>query len=206
VSHPRESTRSTPRLRLRRWRETDREPFAEMNRHPEVMRYFVRPLDRAESDALIDRIEAQFEERGFGLWVVERKDDEAFLGFTGLLIPKFDAHFTPCVEVGWRLDQRAWGHGYATEAASEALRFGFEEANLDQIVSFAPLPNIRSIRVMARLGMTHDPQDDFDHPLVPAGHRLRRHVLYRLRRETFSSGATSEGTEVRRAASRSDSR
>jgi RimJ/RimL family protein N-acetyltransferase len=185
VSHPDAPARSTPRLRLRRWREADREPFAELNRDLEVMRYFVRPLERAESDAFIDRIEAQFEEHGFGLWVVERKQDHAFLGFTGLLTPTFDAPFTPCVEVGWRLAQHAWGHGYATEAATEALRFGFEDANLDEIVSFAALLNARSIRVMERLGMTHDPHDDFDHPLLPEGHQLRRHVLYRIRPEEF---------------------
>jgi RimJ/RimL family protein N-acetyltransferase len=156
-----------------------------MNRDHDVMRYFVRHLEQAESDALINRIEAQFEERGFGLWVVERLDDTAFLGFAGLLVPTFDAPFTPCVEVGWRLEHRAWGSGYATEAATEALRFGFEEANLDEIVSFAPLLNARSIRVMERLDMTHDPHDDFDHPLLPEGHPLRRHVLYRIRPEEF---------------------
>jgi RimJ/RimL family protein N-acetyltransferase len=178
-------TLTTERLILRRWRESDREPFARLNSDPEVMRHFVRPLGREESDALVDRIEARFDERGYGLWAVERREDAAFLGFVGLAHHTFDAPFTPCVEVGWRLDKFAWGHGYATEAAREAVRFGFEEAGLDEIVSFTSREHAASMRVMEKIGMHREPADDFDYPTIPAGHALRRHVLYRLRRGEF---------------------
>jgi len=180
-------TLTTERLVLRRWRESDREAFAHLNADPEVMRHFLRPLSREESDAFVDRIEARFEERGYGLWAVERRADEAFLGFTGLAYQTFEAPFTPCVEVGWRLDTFAWGHGYTSEAGREALRFGFEEAGLDEIVSFTSPGNVASVRVMERIGMRRDPAGDFDYPNMPAGHPLRRHVLYRLRREEFAS-------------------
>jgi RimJ/RimL family protein N-acetyltransferase len=178
-------TLTTERLILRRWRESDHEPFARLNADPEVMRHFVRPLAREESDALVNRIEARFDERGYGLWAVERREDGAFLGFVGLAYQTFDAPFTPCVEVGWRLDRFAWGHGYATEAAREAVRFGFDEAGLDEIVSFTSRGHASSIRVMEKLGLHRDPADDFDYPNIPAGHPLRRHVLYRLRRGEF---------------------
>ena len=173
-------TLHTPRLVLRRWHVADRALFARLNADPQVMRHFLRPLDRAESDALVDRIEAAFETHGYGLWAVERLEDEAFLGFTGLAVPRFTAAFTPCVEVGWRYAREAWGHGYATEAARAALRFGFEEAGLPEIVSFTSVGHERSRRVMERLDMHRDPADDFDHPSFPVGHPLRRHVLYRL--------------------------
>ena len=176
---------TTDRLILRRWRDSDRGPFAGLNADPEVMRHFVRPLSRAESDAMVDRIETRFEERGYGLWAVERREDGAFLGFTGLAHQSFEAHFTPCVEIGWRLAVFAWGHGYATEAAREALRFGFVEATLAEIVSFTSSGNAASIRVMERLGMHRDPSDDFDYPNVPIDHPLRRHVLYRLTKQEF---------------------
>ncbi|HEX7498515.1 MAG TPA: GNAT family N-acetyltransferase [Candidatus Limnocylindrales bacterium] len=179
-------TLTTERLVLRRWLESDRAPLANLNADPEVMRHFLRPLSREESDAFVDRIEARFEERGYGLWAVERREDGAFLGFTGLAYQTFEAPFTPCVEVGWRLDRFAWGHGYASEAAREALRFGFDEARLDEIVSFTSTGNVASVRVMERIGMHRDPAGDFDYPNVPAGHPLRRHVLYRLRAEDFT--------------------
>lgn len=171
----------TERLRLRRWREQDRAPFAAMNADPEVMELFPAPLTQAESDALVDRIEAHFERWGYGLWVVEEQATGAFCGFTGLAVPGFEAHFTPAVEVGWRLARSTWGKGYATEAARAALRVGFDDGGLEEIVSFTSTGNVRSRRVMEKLGMTHDEADDFDHPNLPPGHRLRRHVLYRLR-------------------------
>jgi RimJ/RimL family protein N-acetyltransferase len=170
----------TERLLLRRWRHEDREPFARMNVDPEVMRYMLRPLSREESDAFIDRAERQFNEHGFGLWAVEVASGTRFIGYVGLWIPGFDAHFTPAVEVGWRLDQPYWGNGYATEAARAALADGFERIGLKDIVSFTVPVNLRSIAVMERLGMTRDPADDFDHPNVPKGHPYRRHVLYRI--------------------------
>ena len=184
-------TLRTDRLILRRWRASDRAPFAHLNADPEVMRHFPRPLTREESDELVDKIEVRFDERGYGLWAVERRDDGIFLGFTGLSYQAWEAAFTPCVEVGWRFDGFAWGHGYATEAARAALRFGFEVAGLDEIVSMTATTNSRSMRVMERLGMHRDPADDFDHPRIPVGHALRRHVLYRLDRGEFSPQSTT---------------
>ena len=175
----------TERLLLRRWRDSDREPFAALNADPEVMEHFPGPMTREESDAFVDRIETHFSEHGFGLWAVEVVSTGSFAGFVGMLVPRFQAHFTPAVEVGWRLARQHWGHGYATEAARAGLTFGFEEKRLVEIVSFTVPQNARSRRVMERLGMTRDPEDDFDHPFFPGGHRLRRHVLYRLSRSSF---------------------
>ena len=165
----------TERLLLRQWRDDDREPFAALNADPEVMRYFPRTQTRAESDALVDAQRALIEERGWGLWAVDAPD--GFIGFVGLSVPRF----MDAVEVGWRLAQRGWHQGYATEAARAAVAFGFDELGLDEIVSFTAVPNDRSRRVMERLGMTRDPADDFDHPALAPGDPLRRHVLYRLR-------------------------
>ncbi len=172
----------TARLRLRRWRRDDREPFAQVNADPRVMEHLGDRLTRAQSDAMVDRIEAAFAAHGFGLWAVEVKDGDPFIGFVGLSVPRFEAHFTPCVEVGWRLASTAWGHGYATEAARAALRHGFETRELPEIVSFTAAGNLRSRRVMERLGMRHRDSDDFEHPALPVGHPLRAHVLYRLTR------------------------
>jgi RimJ/RimL family protein N-acetyltransferase len=172
----------TERLLLRRWREADREPFAALNADPAVMEHFPATMSRAESDGLVDRIEAAFEERGFALWAVEVAVDGGFAGFVGLAQVRFEARFTPAVEVGWRLARERWGRGYATEAARAVIAFGFEEVGLEEIVSFTAPVNVRSWRVMERLGMTRDPAGDFDHPAVPPGHPLRRHVLYRLAR------------------------
>jgi RimJ/RimL family protein N-acetyltransferase len=179
---------TTPRLVLRGWRDADRPAFAALNADPEVMEHHPSTLDRAASDRLVDAVVGGWSEHGFGLWAVERADNEAFLGFTGLSRPSFEAHFTPAVEVGWRLARHAWGQGYATEAARATLRFGFEVAGLEQIVSFTVPANVRSRRVMERIGMTHDPADDFDHPKLPVGHPLRRHVLYRLSRSSWLAG------------------
>jgi ribosomal-protein-alanine N-acetyltransferase len=171
----------TERLVLRGFRERDREPFAAMNADPAVMEHFPSTLERPASDAFLDRIDEHWRARGFGLWAVERRDDRAFLGFAGLSDPRFEAPFMPAVEIGWRFARDAWGHGYATEAARAALDFGFETLGLREIVSFTAPANVRSIAVMERIGMTRDPAEDFDHPRVPVGHPLRRHVLYRLR-------------------------
>jgi len=172
----------TERLRLRRWREADRELFAAMNADLRVMEHFPATLSREESDAVYDRIQSHFDEHGFGLWAVEIADGSPFAGFVGICTPRFEAHFTPCVEIGWRLAADCWGRGFATEGARAAMAFGFEALRLEEIVSFTAPENLRSRRVMEKLGMTHNPDDDFDHPLLPAGHRLRRHVLYRIRR------------------------
>ena len=146
------------------------------------MRYFPKLLTREESDALIENQGLLLELRGWGLWAVEVAGGAPFVGFVGLAEPQFDAHFTPCVEVGWRLAREHWGHGYATEAARAAVGFGFDELGLDEIVALTTPANVRSRRVMERLGMTHDPADDFEHPLLPPGHLIRPHVLYRLSR------------------------
>jgi RimJ/RimL family protein N-acetyltransferase len=168
----------TERLRLRDWRPEDRAPFAALNADPEVMFWFPAPMSRAESDVLADRIQAGLDDRGWGLWAVERIADQRFLGFTGLAPVDFEAPFTPAVEIGWRLARSAWGEGYATEAARRVVRHAFEAMELPELVSFTAVGNERSWRVMERLGMRRD--GEFDHPRVPDGHPLRRHVLYRL--------------------------
>jgi ribosomal-protein-alanine N-acetyltransferase len=172
----------TDRLLLRRWRLEDRAAFARMNADPRVMEFFPKLLTREESDAAADRIEAHFQQHGFGLWAVEIPDVAAFAGFVGLATPRFEAAFTPCVEIGWRLAAEHWGRGYATEGARAALEFGFGKLGLTEILSFTAVDNVRSRRVMEKIGMTHCPADDFDHPLLPAGHPLSRHVLYRIGR------------------------
>jgi RimJ/RimL family protein N-acetyltransferase len=179
---------ATARLRLRPWRASDRAPFAALNADPRVMAFFPGTLERASSDALAERIEGHFAEHGFGLWAVEVQDGPAFVGFVGLSVPRFETRFTPCVEVGWRLAAEHWGKGYATEAARACLAHGFGIVGLEQIVSFTVPGNRRSRAVMERLGMSRRAEDDFDHPSLPAGHPLRRHVLYRLAGEDWRAG------------------
>lgn len=182
-----ETDRAAPRLRgervlLRGWEPDDLAPFAAMNADPRVMEHYPAPLTRGESDAFVrERIAKQFAELGFGLWAVEVPGITPFVGYVGLSVHTFDADFTPCVEIGWRLAFEHWGEGYATEAARVAIEFGFAEAGLDEIVSFTTPANRRSVAVMERLGMTY--AGEFDHPRLPPGHRLRRHVLYRLARD-----------------------
>jgi len=170
----------TDRLVLRRWIASDREPFARMNADPRVMEFMRAALSQQESDQLADRIEAHFCERGFGLYATEQRRDHSFIGYTGLAVPGFRAYFTPCVEIGWRLSVEHWGQGLATEGARAVARHAFEVLRIKDLVSFTVPSNFRSLRVMEKLGMTHDPADDFDHPSLPTGHPLRRHVLYRL--------------------------
>jgi RimJ/RimL family protein N-acetyltransferase len=176
----------TDRLILRRWRDDDRAPFAAMNADPAVREFFQGTIGRKESDAFVDAIEAHWDEHGYGLWALEVAESATFIGHTGL----WPADFVPggpAVEVGWRLARAQWGNGYATEAARAALRFGFEELGLDEIVSFTVPQNERSIRVMERLGLVRDPAGDFDHPRVDAERypELVRHVLYRLERDQW---------------------
>ena len=149
------------------------------------MEYFPGTLCRIESNELADRIRAGFAKHGFGLWAVEILNVVPFAGFVGLAVPRFDAHFTPCVEIGWRLAAEYWGRGYATEAALATLDFGLQKR--DEIVSFTAVQNRASRRVMEKLGMKSDPRDDFDHPSLPDGHRLRRHVLYRITRSAWEA-------------------
>jgi RimJ/RimL family protein N-acetyltransferase len=170
----------TERLLLRRWLRSDRGAFAAMNTDEEVMEYFPAKLSRAESGAMVERVEACFEHRGYGLWAVELRGGEPFIGFAGLSPVDIPLPFAPEVEIGWRLARPFWGQGFATEAAAAALTFGFTERDLPEIVSFTAVGNERSRRVMERLGMRRDPQEDFDHPWLGKADRLRRHVLYRL--------------------------
>jgi RimJ/RimL family protein N-acetyltransferase len=177
--------RCTERLILRPWRDSDLNAFARLNDDPVVMEHMPQRLSRDESDAMAARIRQDTERRGWGLWAVEvRATAEQigvpFIGYVGLSVPRFDAHFTPCVEIGWRLAKEHWGRGYASEAAGASLRFGFDNLGMKQIVAFTVPLNKRSIRVMERIGMTRDPAGDFEHPKLAPGHPLRRHVLYRI--------------------------
>ncbi len=173
---------TTQRLLLREWREDDLAPFAALNADPEVMRYFPAALTRVESDEFAHYVQGLLALHGWGLWAVEVRGVAPFIGFVGLNRPRFEAHFTPAIEVGWRLDRPHWGRGFATEAAAAALTFAFDELGCSEVVSFTSPVNQRSIRVMRRLGMSRDPADDFDHPAVSDG-PWRRHVLYRVARE-----------------------
>jgi RimJ/RimL family protein N-acetyltransferase len=175
-------TLRTSRLLLRNWQDEDLPAFAAINADSQVMEFFPSVLDRAESDARAARIRSGFADRGFGLWAVEVRGVATFIGFVGLSVPTFEAHFTPCVEIGWRLARQYWGRGFATEAARAALDFGFHRLELEEIVSYTVPANRRSRSVMQRIGMTHSPEDDFEHPLVQEGHPLRHHVLYRMAR------------------------
>ncbi|HEY1602245.1 MAG TPA: GNAT family N-acetyltransferase [Pirellulales bacterium] len=183
---------TTARLLLRHWTDNDQDAFAALNADPRVMAHFPKVLDRAESDTTATRIRDHFARHGFGLWAVEVPGVAPFVGFVGLSIPQFHAHFTPCVEIGWRLAYQYWGHGYASEGARAALALGFNELKLVEIVSMTAVDNQRSRDVMHRIGMTYSPVDDFDHPQLPAGDRLLRHVLYRLSRTTWERRAAVE--------------
>jgi len=173
------------RLVLRQWHDDDLREFAALCADPQVMRYFPAPLTRVEAAALIGRVRGHFNEYGFGLWALERKDSGAFIGMTGLLNVNFDAPFGPAVEIGWRLAKEHWGLGYASEAAWTALRCGFDRLALKEIVSFTAQANLPSEKVMQAIGMHHAPEDDFDHPKLAVDHPLRRHVLYRITREQW---------------------
>lgn len=169
----------TPRLLLRPWRESDAEPFARLNADAVVMEHYPARLTRAESDGQMDRIAQRVAANGWGLWAVEMPGVVSFMGYCGLMPVPFDAPFTPAVEIGWRFDRPYWGQGYAFEAARAAITFGFDTLGLPEIVSFTIPANVRSWRLMERLGMTHDPANDFEHPSLPKGHPMRPHRLYR---------------------------
>ncbi len=176
------TTLATDRLILRQWREEDLEPFAAMSADPAVMEFLLGPLDRARSDAVAQRLHDHIAAHSFGFWALEARGLAPFIGFAGLLNVGAEQSFAPAVEVGWRLARAHWGHGYASEAARAALDHGFGALGLDEIVAMTVPANRRSRAVMERLGMTRDPAEDFDHPNVPDGHPLKRHVLYRIGR------------------------
>ena len=170
------------RIRLRPWHTRDLDAFAALNADPRVMQYLPAPLSRDEAAQMIGRLQAHIDEHGWGLWSVDLAG--RCIGFTGLNRPRLEAHFTPCVEIGWRLAYDAWGRGYATEAARLALAYGFDVLRLAEIVSYTAAANERSRRVMERIGMRRRVEDDFDHPALP-GHRLQAHVLYRIARGEY---------------------
>jgi len=169
---------TTERLGLRRWLDSDIQPFAEMNKDVDVMRFFPKSLTDRETLEMVQRIKLHFDENGFGLFAVENKLTKKFIGFTGFAIPTFDAFFTPCVEIGWRYKKEAWGQGFATEAANACLKYGFDILEFDKVVSFTSIINVKSEKVMRRIGMNY--VGEFDHPKVEHNSRLRRHILYQI--------------------------
>lgn len=171
---------STERLCLRKWIESDSKPFIKMNSDPDVMEYFPQLLTEVETLAMIKRINLAFDKNGFGLWAVENKITQEFLGFTGFMIPQFESFFTPCVEIGWRFKKESWGQGFATEAAKACLEYGFTKLAFTKIVSFTSALNIKSEKVMQRIGMNY--VADFNHPKIENENRLCRHVLYEIKR------------------------
>lgn len=173
----------TPRLILRQWCEADLAPFAQLNADPQVMKYFPSMLTATQSAQMVERIKKHFCEYGFGLWAVELKETGEFVGFIGLSVPQFTAYFTPCIEIGWRLAAAFWNRGYASEGAKAVLAFGFQECRLDQVVSFTVPANKPSRRVMEKIGMSYI--DNFDHPSLPDGDPLKRHVLYTITKKRW---------------------
>lgn len=169
---------ATERLCLRRWINSDTRFFIEMNKDPDVMEYFPKTLTDSESIEFINRINLSFDNNGFGLFAVENKSSNKFIGFTGFSIPKFDMFFTPCVEIGWRFQKKSWGQGFATEAAKACLKYGFETLGFNKIVSFTSSINKKSREVMKRIGMNYIA--DFNHPNIDETSKLCRHVLYEI--------------------------
>lgn len=172
----------TERLLLRPWRDADLAPFAAMSADPAVMEFLTPLRGPAACEAWAVRLRAHWRDHGFGRWAVEVPGEASFIGVVGLATIPYEAHFTPAVEIAWRLARAHWGCGYATEAARAALDYGFDTLGLAEIVAVTVPANHRSSRVMQRLGMTRDPTDDYDHPNVPEG-PLKRHMLYRLRNQ-----------------------
>jgi RimJ/RimL family protein N-acetyltransferase len=178
----------TPRMILRRWVKADRDAFAKMNQDPDVMEFFPGLLSREESDAMVDRVEKHFDDHGFGFWAVELPGIVPFAGLIGLGHPRYETHFTPCVEIGWRMAKPYWGFGYATEGAFASLHFAFESLRLPEVVSMTAVSNMKSRNVMEKIGMITNPQEDFDHPLVPMDSPVCRHVLYRIHNPAMRDG------------------
>ena len=180
----------TERLILRTWNESDILPFSIMNGDNQVMEFFPNILSKEETFALYERITTDIERRGFGLFAVEAKQTQDFMGFIGFDEPRFSSYFTPCVEIGWRLDKRFWDQGYATEGAKACLEYGFSTLGFKEVVSFTSKLNTKSIAVMKNIGMTYE--SDFEHPKVVEGHPLRTHVLYRISRRSWSFTLNAE--------------
>lgn len=174
----------TDRLLLRQWCDNDKGPFSALNADPRVMEHFPSPLSRSESDSVAERCKSLIAERGWGFWAAELKESRTFIGFVGLHVPSDDLPFSPCVEIGWRLGYEHWGKGYATEAALAALRVGFQQLFLEEIISFTTVSNLKSQAVMKRIGMTLS--DCFEHPALPKESPLRPHCLYRLTSKNYA--------------------
>ncbi len=174
----------TPRLLLREWRDEDLEPFVLLNADERVCEFLGKTLTPEETRAMVERNRTDFQQWGFGLWAVEVKHGPAFIGYIGLGIPSFQAHFTPCIEIGWRLAYAHWGKGYATEAARAVLNYAFTRLSIAEIVACTVPNNRRSRAVMEKIGMSRDHNGDFDYPKLPPDHHLSRHVLYRISRDT----------------------
>ncbi len=169
----------TERLIVRQWKDSDKAPFAALNADEEVMRYFPSTLSREKSDATFEMGRQFIDENGFGFFALELKEGGEFIGFTGLSVPGYELPCSPCTEIGWRLDRKFWRCGYASEAASGCLEFAKSNLEVAEIVSFTTYNNVPSQAVMEAIGMTRDLDGDFYHPLLPEGHPLSRHVLYR---------------------------
>ena len=183
----------TERLVLRQWCSADLEPLSRMNADPIVMEYFQSVLIPEESNALLQRAYNHIEEHGWGKWAVVLKETGEFIGRIGLEEVDFHSSFSPNIELGYRLAFEHWGKGYASEGASAVLKYGFNYLNLNEIVAFTPVRNLRSQRVMERIGMHHDPRDDFDHPKLPKGHPLQKHLLYRISYQDWQHGKCERG-------------
>ena len=183
---------STERLILRTWKPSDIPLMAAISSNPLVMEHFPATQDIAATQALVNHINQHYEKFGYALYAVETKDTHEFIGFVGLNhppfeIPNFQPKGLPIVEIGWRLSSKHWGKGYATEAAKAVLHYAFSELNLSEIISFTVVANIKSRRVMQKIGLHHAEADDFDHPKLEENSPLRRHVLYRLTRDDYLS-------------------
>lgn len=176
----------TERLILREWKKSDIDLFVRINRDPLIMEYFPRTLDEKATRTLVERFEKHFKKYGYGFYALELKENSKFIGFVGISHVEIDVPFKPAIEIAWRLDYEYWGQGYATEAASEVLRYAFTELGLKDIVAYTVFDNTRSIHVMEKLGMEHDPKGDFSYPKLPDDHPLSRHVLYRLKAKDFN--------------------
>ena len=172
----------TQRLILRDWCDSDTESFVALNQNPQVMEFFPDILTKQQSVDLLIKLKDEISQRGFGFYACELKANHAFIGMVGLHVPDFNAHFTSCVEIGWRIASNYWRQGLALEAAQKYLEIGFIEFNLQEIVSFTARTNRRSIKLMQNLGMVRDDCGDFYHPKLPQGHQLSLHVLYRMRK------------------------
>lgn len=173
----------TARLILRQWQPEDYASFAQMSKNPQVMQYFPKLLNRTESDAFIDKVKAIIELKGWGFWAVELKETQQFIGFVGLHDQPTQFSFSPCVEIGWRLDQAFWGKGYAPEAANAALAFAFDQLKLEKVVSFTTLDNKKSQKVMEKIKMRKI--TEFQHPALDLNHPLSWHVLYEISKQKF---------------------